>query len=505
MALVVVCVVWGTTYLAIKVALEAVPPFVMGGMRYVAAGAILAAILKARGRALPSPSSWPRLMVLGFCMMALGNGGVVWGEQFVPSGLTAVVVGTSAFWLVGINAVVFRHETRLHAREWIGLAIGFFGIVLLVWPDISLGGLSGRRFAAGVVALQIACAGWAVGSVYARKHVTSDGVLGSAAMQMIFGGLMMMAMGTAVGEWAHIGWSGRSVAAVSYLVIAGAVIGFAAYSYALQHLPVSVVSIYTYVNPMIAVGLGTWLLGEAFHLRMLVAAAVIIVGVAIVGRGAAGRETRRPIKATGALLIVALALLAHPASAQTEPADRRSGPARTALFFTGAAAGLVIHESGHVMFGAAFGAHPTIAKLDYGPIPFFAIHHDQVTRRQEYVISSAGLWMQHAGSELILSARPHLKDEPAPFLKGILAFNLATSAVYSVSAFGRFGPPERDPRGIAVSLGHDGVPEPVVGALILAPAVLDGYRYLHPERRWPVWASRSIKIASVALAAAAGR
>ena len=280
-ALAVVCVVWGTTYLAIKVALETIPPFLMGGVRYVAAGLMLAGILAARGRPLPPVAAWPRLGVLGFCMMALGNGGVVWGEQFVPSGLTAVMVGTSAFWLVGINAFFARHE-RLHARDWLGLTIGFGGIVLLVWPDISLGGLSGRQFAYGVIALQIACAGWAVGSVYARRHVVPGGVLGSAAFQMIFGGLMMVVMGTATGEWGHAALNARTTAAVLYLMIAGAVIGFAAYSYALQHLPVTAVSLYTYVNPLIAVALGTWLLGEPFHLRMLFAAAIIIIGIVIV-------------------------------------------------------------------------------------------------------------------------------------------------------------------------------------------------------------------------------
>jgi len=287
-ALVVVCVVWGTTYLAIKVALETIPPFLMGGLRYVTAGVILAAILAVRRRPLPPISAWPGLAVLGFCMMALGNGGVVWGEQFVPSGLTAVMVGTSAFWLAGLNAAVSRHE-QLHARDWLGLAVGFLGILLLVWPDISLGGLSGRQFAYGVIALQIACAGWAVGSVYARRHPAPGGILASAAFQMIFGGLMMVVMGTLTGEWGHFALTPRTGAAVLYLMLAGAVVGFAAYSYALQHLPVTAVSIYTYVNPLIAVALGTWLLGEPFHLRMLVAAAVIIAGIVIVsptGRGA---------------------------------------------------------------------------------------------------------------------------------------------------------------------------------------------------------------------------
>src|SRR5439155_8244734 len=115
-----------------------------------------------------------------------------------------------------------------------------------------------------------------------------------------------------------------------------------------------------------------------------------------------------------------------------------------------------------------------------------------------------GFWVQHAGSEWILSARPRLKEESAPFVKGVLAFNLITSAVYSVSAFGRFGPSERDPRSMAASLGRDGIPEPAIGALILAPAALDVYRYEHPHARWAVWASRSGKVAAVVLTAAAG-
>lgn len=200
------------------------------------------------------------------------------------------------------------------------------------------------------------------------------------------------------------------------------------------------------------------------------------------------------------------------ARAQTpQPVDappKKSHPSvvgSTLLFFGGAAAGLVIHETGHVIFGATFDADPRVARLDYGFIPFFKIKHDLVTRRHEFVISSAGFWMQHVDSEWILTAKPDLRHEHQPFLKGMLAFDLGASTVYSIAAFGRFGPFERDTRGMAASLGKDGWPEPVVGVIVLAPAVLDGYRYLHPEARWATWASRGAKIASVALTFAAGR
>jgi len=183
----------------------------------------------------------------------------------------------------------------------------------------------------------------------------------------------------------------------------------------------------------------------------------------------------------------------------------RSVVKSTLLFLGGAAAGLAIHETGHVIFGATFDASPRVARLDYGFIPFFKIEHDLVTRRQEFVISSAGFWMQYVDSEWILTAKPNLRHEHAPVLKGILAFDLGASAVYSVAAFGTFGPVERDTHGMAISLGKDGWPEPVVGAFVLAPAALDGYRYFHPEARWAVWASRSAKVASVVLVAFAGR
>lgn len=197
-------------------------------------------------------------------------------------------------------------------------------------------------------------------------------------------------------------------------------------------------------------------------------------------------------------------LVSMPASAQTS-ASGSSRLSRTVTFLVGGAAGLGIHESGHVIFGAMFGAHPGVRGLHSRPIPFFVITHDEVTRRKEFVISSAGFWMQHLGSEWLLTARPNIAHEDAPFLKGIFAFNLGASAVYSIAAFAKAGPPERDTRGMAVSLGKDGVPEPYVGLLVLGPAVLDGYRYLRPDAAWAKWASRGLKITAVLLTIAAGR
>ena len=281
-AWVAVCLIWGTTYFGIKISLETMPPFLMGGLRYVMAGAMLAAILIAMGRPLPPRDAWGRLTVLGFFMLFLGNGGVVWGELYVPSGLTAVLIGTSPFWMVSIDAML-NSGRQLHVRQWIGLLVGFAGIVLLVWPDIVGGGISGRNFALGVVAIQIACAGWGVGSAYTRRHVMPKDVLGAAAVQMFAGGIFLTIAGTLTGEWPRLSFSPRTLTAFLYLVIIGAVVAFAAYSYALRYLDIAIVSLYSYVNPVIAVALGTIFLDEPFHIRMLVAAAIIVVGIVIVG------------------------------------------------------------------------------------------------------------------------------------------------------------------------------------------------------------------------------
>lgn len=281
-AWVAICVIWGTTYLFIKIALDTIPPFLMGGLRYAAAGVILAAAVRARGRPLPAREWWPGLAVLGCLLFLFGNGGVVWGAQFLPSGLTAVLIATNPFWMVGVDAAVTRGR-QLFLRRWAGLLVGFAGIVLLVWPDVTAGGGAGRGFGLGVISLQIACMGFAIGSVYTRRHLQPGDVLGGAALQMFFGGLCMIAVGTLRGEWATLSFTPRTAWALVYLTLAGSVVGFAAYSYALRHLSVAIVSLYTYVNPVIAVALGTLLLDEPFHLRMVLAAAVIAGGILIVG------------------------------------------------------------------------------------------------------------------------------------------------------------------------------------------------------------------------------
>jgi drug/metabolite transporter (DMT)-like permease len=286
-----VCVLWGTTYLAIRVSLDTMPPFLMAGLRWFIAGALLATYLLARGQPAPPRSTWRGIALLGLLMMVLGNGGVVWAEQTVPSGLAAVIVAASPFWMAGVEASRADGE-RLSWASAVGFALGFTGILLLVWPRLSQGGEAKAGFLAGIVSLQIACLGWSTGSSYSKRHARGENVLWVAAGQMLTGGAMMVAMGTLLGEWTSFGVSPRSLAAFAYLTTIAAIGGFVAYTYALRHLPVSFVSLYAYINPVIAVALGVAVLGEAFTWRMGLAAGFVFGGVAIVQRWG---QTRRPL------------------------------------------------------------------------------------------------------------------------------------------------------------------------------------------------------------------
>ena len=250
-----VCLIWGTTYLGIRISLESMPPALMGGIRWTIAGALLALYLVARGEKLPPPSRWGSIALLGFLLLGLGNGGVVFAEQWITSGLAAVLVATSPFWMATVEACLPDGE-RLRARVMAGLLIGFGGIVVLVWPELTPGAAGNRQFVAGVIAIQIAALGWALGSSYSRRHARHDNVLATTAYQMLAGGLILTAAGTFRGEWSDLFFTVRTATALAYLSTIGAIGGFVAYTYALRHLPVSFVALYAYVNPVIAVGLG---------------------------------------------------------------------------------------------------------------------------------------------------------------------------------------------------------------------------------------------------------
>lgn len=293
----VVCVVWGTTYLAIRVALETVPVVLVAGLRWMAAGLILAAIVYARGGRLPGRRAWPGLALLGFLMNVIGNGMVVWAEQYVASGLTAVLVAMVPFWQVSIEAWAPGGE-RITRRTVAGLLLGFAGILVLVWPELAVGGRAMSGMIAGVIALQIASAGWALGTSYTKRlHAASDPI-SAAAVQMMFSGVMLLSLSTGLGEWSALHFTARTAAAMIYLTVMGSVVAYTSYVYIVRRLPISTVSLYAYINPIIAVVLGTLLLDEPFSLRIVAATAFVLAGVAVVRGVQSSRvstpSTRRP-------------------------------------------------------------------------------------------------------------------------------------------------------------------------------------------------------------------
>ena len=283
LAFVTVCVVWGTTYLAISVALETIPVLLVAGLRWMAAGVIMSGLMLATGRGLPKPRLWAPLALLGFLMNIVGNGFVVYAQQYVASGLTAVLIATTPFWSALVERLLPNGE-RFSKRSLAGLSLGFSGIVVLVWPEMTTGGAGGRSFVIGVIAIQLACIGWVIGTSYARRHELGENPFRSSALQMLFSGTMLLAAATAHGDWAHVSFTPRTIAAMLYLSIAGSLVAYSAYIYAIRHLPLQLVSLYAYINPMIAVALGTLLLDEPLSARILVAAVLVFAGTWIVGR-----------------------------------------------------------------------------------------------------------------------------------------------------------------------------------------------------------------------------
>lgn len=281
LAWIAVCVIWGTTYLGIRICLETMPPFLMSGLRWTLAGLLLGIVLILRGEPLPRRESWGGLLALSFLFIVLGNGGVVWAEQWVASGLAAVILATSPFWMVGVELMMAGSE-RLTARRVVGLIIGFAGVLWLVWPSLFDSGATGAGFGVGLISLQIACIGWAIGSSYGRRRSFDENPVAVAAVEMLLGGVLTLVVATVQAEWGALYFTTRTAVSFAYLVTVGAIGGFAAYLYALKHLPLSTVSLYAYVNPVIAVILGVLILGEPFGLRMMAAAALVLAGVAVV-------------------------------------------------------------------------------------------------------------------------------------------------------------------------------------------------------------------------------
>jgi drug/metabolite transporter (DMT)-like permease len=290
-AYITVCVVWGSTYLAIRVGVEHVPPALLAGVRFIIAGLILLAFARVTGRPLPRRrSDWVTNVVVGVLLLAVGNGLVVWSEQFVASGAAAIFVVTMTLWLVLFDAVIPGRTSQPTLSQIVGLLVGFGGTLLLVGGDVeSLRHADWR----GPIGLTVAPMAWALGSVYAKRHPLASGPHVSSGIQMLAAGCVLLILATVAGEWPAWHLTTQGAGAIAYLVVIGSLVGYSCYMYMLKHLSPAVVGTYSYLNTVVAVLLGWAILGEPVTGRTVLAMVLVVGSVMWVRRG------RRPAVAAG--------------------------------------------------------------------------------------------------------------------------------------------------------------------------------------------------------------
>ena len=275
-ALIAVYIFWGSTYLAIRIGVQAFQPFALGAIRYLIAGAILCA---AAGRQA-EPGAWSWLhwrsaFAIGFLMLIGGNGGVIVGERTVPSGIASLVVATVPFWIALIEAI--RQRRRIPRLVAAGLAIGFLGVALLASPTAEH-----RVDVRGIGIMLLGSFLWASGSLYSRSAPQAGPPLLAIGMQMLAGGILFSLLSAAFGELGRLTWSVPLGLALLWLIVFGSLVGFTAYIFALRLLPTATASTYAFVNPLIAVLLGWAILGEPVTLQTAVAMATTVAGVACI-------------------------------------------------------------------------------------------------------------------------------------------------------------------------------------------------------------------------------
>ena len=271
LALLTVYLVWGSTYLAIRFALESFPPFFFAGVRFAIGGLLFYAWLRARGTPAPSARQWGSAALLGLLLLTVGNGGVVYAQQWVGSALAATMIATLPLWAALFAGLWGRWPRGL---EWVGLAIGFLGIVLL--------NLEGDFVANPLMALVliVASASWAFGSLYSRRIDIAPGAM-NAATQMLTGGIWMLGISLVRGEELAVTPSLKAVLAVAYLIVFGSILAFSAYVWLVANVKPTVATSYAYVNPVVALMLGMAFAGERLGAVGFVAMAMILAGVAL--------------------------------------------------------------------------------------------------------------------------------------------------------------------------------------------------------------------------------
>ena len=296
-ALLALYIVWGSTYLAILFAVDTIPPFLQAGLRFLISGLILVIWRRAAGDEMPSLKQWKPLAIVGTLLLLGGNGLVSFAEQRIASGVAALIIGTVPLWLVLIEAIR-PGGVRPSWRALIGLIIGFGGIYLLIGPSELTGKF--QFDVLGTLTLITAAFLWSLGSIYSRSAELPKSALMTTGEEMLEGSIPIFIVSILLGEWTSFSFaqvSGQSWLALLYLITFGSMVGFVAYVWLLQNAPVSLVATYAYVNPLVAVLLGSWFAQESLTARTLVAAGIIIGSVVFINSARQVKVKKEPLQA----------------------------------------------------------------------------------------------------------------------------------------------------------------------------------------------------------------
>jgi drug/metabolite transporter (DMT)-like permease len=283
LALAAVCLIWGTTYFALRIAVLHFPPFLFTALRQLTAGTLLIAfMLTIRKATLPSASQIFHQAIGGFFMITLGNGLVAWAEMTVPSGIAAIICSLMPVLVILINLSINREE-KPTVPIMIGVAFGLIGIIMIFSEN--LGEFSKSEYIIGIVLIFLAALSWAGGSIWIKKSNTSSNPFLNAGLQMFFGGVWLLPLTFLFDDLSTVSWSIEAGFSLLYLILFGSIVAYTCFSYALRKLPMTIVSMYAYVNPVVAVLLGWLLLDEKFNLKIGIAILITIAGIYIVNKG----------------------------------------------------------------------------------------------------------------------------------------------------------------------------------------------------------------------------
>jgi drug/metabolite transporter (DMT)-like permease len=277
-----ICLLWGTTYLVLRIGVMHFPPFLFAAIRQTIAGAVLFALLIGTGRPFPAKEVLYRQMTAGFLMITLGNGLVSWAEVRIPSSIAAIICSIIPVWIILLNLTVNRSEYP-NLLIILGVLLGLGGIVLVFGENLEE--FAERRYFLGILLTFAATLAWSAGSIQTKKSNAVSDPLMNAALQMLLGGLLSFPISAGVDDWKGIVWSREATFSMIYLIVFGSIIAYAMYAYALTHLPVTITSMYSYVNPLVAVVLGWIVLSEKFTVQTVIAFLVTVSGIYLVNRG----------------------------------------------------------------------------------------------------------------------------------------------------------------------------------------------------------------------------